>query len=259
MRWAEGHYDRLPALAADLVSRKVDVIVALGPPSAIGAKRATSTIPIVFTSGDDPVQAGLVDSLARPGGNVTGISILAVQLVPKRLELLSQLVPWARTFALLVNPSNGYSEPMVRDMQAAAAAKGVQLRIFRASTEDEIDAVFASFANIHVDGLVIGDDPYFVSRQQQLIALAARNSVPTAYQFREFVAAGGLISYGPNLATITRQAGAYAGMILKGARPSELPVIQPTNFELVINLKTAKMLRLSVPPALLATADDVIE
>ena len=258
-RWAEGHYDRLPALAADLVNRKVDVIAAIGPPCASAAKRATSTIPIVFNSGDDPVRDGLVTSLARPGGNVTGISILAVQLVPKRLELLSQLVPQARTFGLLVNPSNGYSEPMIEDVQAAATAKGVQLKIVKASTEDEIAAAFETLVNMHVDALVIGDDPFFVSRLKQLVALASGNAIPTAYQFREIAAAGGLVSYGPSLATAARQAGTYVGMILKGAKPAELPVMQPTKFELVINLKTAKVLGLSVPASLLATADDVIE
>jgi ABC-type uncharacterized transport system substrate-binding protein len=255
-RWAEGRYDRLPALATDLVSRKVDVITAIGPPCASAAKHATSTIPIVFTTGTDPVGDGLVASLARPGGNLTGISILAVELVPKRLELLSELVPQARTFALLVNPSNGYSEPMIRDVKEAAGAKGVQLKIVRASTESEIDA---TFTNLHVDALVIGDDPFFVARQKQLVALASRHLIPAAYQFREFAAAGGLVSYGPSLTTAIRQAGVYAGKIVKGAKPADLPVEQPTKFELVINLKTAKALGLTVPPTLLARADEVIE
>jgi putative tryptophan/tyrosine transport system substrate-binding protein len=255
-RWAEGRYDRLPALATDLVSRKVDVITAIGPPCASAAKHATSTIPIVFTTGTDPVGDGLVASLARPGGNLTGISILAVELVPKRLELLSELVPQARTFALLVNPNNGYSEPMIRDVKEAAGAKGVQLKIVRASTESEIDA---TFTNLHVDALVIGDDPFFVARQKQLVALASRHLIPAAYQFREFAAAGGLVSYGPSLTTAIRQAGVYAGKIVKGAKPADLPVEQPTKFELVINLKTAKALGLEVPPTLLARADEVIE
>jgi putative tryptophan/tyrosine transport system substrate-binding protein len=178
-RWAEGRYDRLPALATDLISRKVEVIAAIGPPCASAAQHATSTIPIVFTTGSDPVGDGLVASLARPGGNLTGVSILAVQLVPKRLELLSELVPQARMFALLVNPNNGYSEPMIRDVQEAAGTKGVQLNILRASTESEIDAAFAAFANLRADALVIGDDPFFVARQTQLVALAS------GYLFRQ--------------------------------------------------------------------------
>jgi putative ABC transport system substrate-binding protein len=258
-RWAEGRYDRLRTLATDLVSRKVDVITAISPPCASAAKHATSTIPIVFTTGTDPVGDGLVASLARPGGNLTGISILAVELVPKRLELLSELVPQARTFALLVNPSNGYSEPMIRDVQEAAGAKGVQLKIVKASTQSEIDAAFATFANPHVDALVIGDDPFFVARQKQLVALASRYFIPAAYQFREFAAAGGLVSYGPSLTTAIRQAGVYAGKIVKGAKPADLPVQQPTKFELVINLRTAKALGLTVPPSLLARADEVME
>jgi putative tryptophan/tyrosine transport system substrate-binding protein len=258
-RWAEGRYDQLPALATDLISRKVEVIAAIGPPCASAAKHATSTIPIVFTTGSDPVGDGLVASLARPGGNLTGVSILAVQLVPKRLELLSELVPQARMFALLVNPNNGYSEPMIRDVQEAAGTKGVQLNILRASTESEIDAAFAAFANLHADVLVIGDDPFFVARQTQLVGLASGYLIPTAYQFREFAAVGGLVSYGPSLTAAIRQAGTYAGKIIKGAKPADLPVQQPTKYELVINLKTAKALGLEIPPTLLARADEVIE
>jgi putative ABC transport system substrate-binding protein len=258
-RWAEGHYDRLTALADDLVSRKVDVITAIGPPCASAAKHATSTIPIVFTTGNDPIRDGLVASLARPGGNLTGVSILAVELVPKRLELLSELVPQARVFGLLVNPTNGYSEPMIRDAQAAAGAKGVQLKILNASTQTEIDTALANLASLRVDALVIGDDPFFVAQQKQLVALASRYLIPTAYQFREFAAAGGLVSYGPSLAAAIRQAGVYAGKIVKGAKPADLPVVQPTKFELVVNLKTAKALGLDVPPTLLARADEVIE
>jgi putative tryptophan/tyrosine transport system substrate-binding protein len=258
-RWAEGRYNQLTALATDLVNRKVDVITALGPPCASAAKHATSTIPIVFTIGTDPVADGLIASLARPGGNLPGISILAVELVPKRLELLSELVPQARVFALLVNPNNGYSEPMIRDVEEAASAKGIQLKILKASTESEIDAAFATIANLHVDGLVIGDDPFFVAQQKQLVALATRYLIPTTYQFREFAAAGGLVSYGPSLSAAIRQAGVYAGKIVKGAKPADLPVVQPTKFELVVNLRTAKALGIDVPPMLLARADEVIE
>jgi ABC-type uncharacterized transport system substrate-binding protein len=258
-RWAEGRYDRLPALATELISRKVEVIAAIGPPCASAAKNATSTIPIVFTTGSDPVGDGLVASLARPGGNLTSVSILAVELVPKRLELLSELVPQARMFALLVNPNNGYSEHMIRDVQEAAGTKGVQLNLLRASTESEIDAAFAALANLHADALVLGDDPFFVARQTQLVALASAHLIPTAYQLREFAAAGGLVSYGPSLSATIRQAGTYAGKIIKGAKPADLPVLQPTKFEFVLNLKTAKALGLEVPPTLLARADEVIE
>jgi putative ABC transport system substrate-binding protein len=219
-RWAEGQYDQLPALATDLISRKVEVIAAIGPPCASAAKHATSTIPIVFTTGSDPVGDGLVASLARPGGNLTGVSILAVQLVPKRLELLSELVPQGQVFALLVNPNNGYSEPMIQDVQEAAVTKGVRLNILRASSESEIDAAFAAVASLHADALVIGDDPFFVARQNQLVALAAGYLVPTAYQFREFAAAGGLVSYGPSLTAAIRQAGIYAGEDHQGCQAS---------------------------------------
>ena len=258
-RWAEGRYERLAALAKDLVGRKVDVIAAIGPPCASAAKNATSTIPIVFTTGSDPVRDGLVASLSRPGGNLTGISILAVQLVPKRLELLSELVPQARVLALLVNPNNGYAEPMVRDVQEAARAKGVQLKILNASTIGEIDAAFANLVKLHAEGLVIGDDPFFVARQEQLVSLASRYAIPATYQFREFPAAGGLVSYGPSLKTATHDAGIYVGKILKGTKSADLPVQQPTKFELVINLKTAKTLGLTIPSSLLTSADEVIE
>ena len=258
-RWAEGRYDRLPAMAADLVSRRVDVITAIGPPCANAAKKATSTIPIVFTTGTDPVRDGLVTNLARPTGNLTGVSILAVQLVPKRLELLAELVVHARKFVLLVNPSNGYTEPMVRDVEEAAHARGIDLNILKASTENEIDVAFAAISAVKADALVIGDDPFFVSRQGQLVGLASHYAVPTSYQFREFAVAGGLVSYGPSLTAAIRQAGVYAGKILNGATPTDLPVVQPTQFELVINLTTAKILRITVPPSLLARADEVIE
>jgi putative tryptophan/tyrosine transport system substrate-binding protein len=259
-RWAEGHYDRLPALAADLVSRKVDLIVATGGDvSALAAKSATSTIPIVFTAiGRDPVELGLIASLARPGGNVTGFSGLTIELNLKRVELLSELVPQARVIALLVNPNNPTTERVVRDVQEAGA-KRVQLLILKAGSESEIDATFASLVQLHAAALVVAGDAFFTSRRDQLAALAARHAVSAIYNSREFAAAGGLISYGPSLTGIWRQAGIYAGRILKGERPADLPVQQPTRFELVVNLNTAKALGLTVPPSILSRADEVIE
>jgi putative ABC transport system substrate-binding protein len=257
-RWAEGRYDRLPALATDLVDRKVDVIAASGPPSALAAKGATSTIPIVFSSGD-PIGEGLVASLARPSANLTGVSLYTAELMPKRLELLCDLVPQAGVIALLVNPNNPNTEPMIRDLQEAARAKGVQLPILNAAAEGEIDAAFALLVQAHVGGLVVGTDPFFNSRREQLVALAARHAVPAIYEWREFTAAGGLISYGSSLTAAYRRVGIYAGRILKGASPADLPVEQPTRFELVVNLKTAQALGLTVPPSILARADEVIE
>jgi ABC-type uncharacterized transport system substrate-binding protein len=256
-RWAEGMISRVPALASDLVRRKVDVIVAVGPPCARAAKDATSTIPIVFAVGTDPVADGLVDSLARPGGNLTGVSMLAVDLTAKRLDLLSELVPQAQEIALLVNPKN--VNPWIRDMQEATRVKGMQLQILEASTESEIDAAFATLVQQHADALVIGDDVLFTSRRDQLVALASRYSIPTIDRWREFAASGGLISYGPSLTAVNHQLGIYAGRILKGEKPSDLPVQQPTEFEFVINLKTAKALHVTVPPTLIARADEVIE
>jgi putative ABC transport system substrate-binding protein len=260
-RWAEGSYDRLPALAADLVGRKVDLIVASGgPTSALAAKSATSTIPIVFTAVGGPVRAGLVASLARPGGNVTGFSILFPELTSKRLELLSELVPQAKVIALLVNPNSpAEAESMIREVREAARTKGVQLPILKAGTDSEIDAAFASLVQLHADALVVGDDPFFGSRLERLVALASRHAVPAIYWRREFAADGGLISYGPSLTASYRQAGIYTGRILNGARPADLPVQQPTTFELVVNLKTAKALGLTVPPSILARADEVIQ
>jgi putative ABC transport system substrate-binding protein len=257
-RWAEGRYDRLPALAADLVSRKVDVIVAAGPFPAIAAKSVTSTIPIVFGAGD-PVGLGLVASLARPGGNLTGVSMMGGELQPKRLELLTELVPDAKVIALLVNPNNPSAERLIGDMQEAARAKGVHLRILKAGIESEIDAAFISVAQLHAGGLVVSGDPFYSSRRDQLVALASRHTVPASYESREYTASGGLISYGPSLTAAYRLVGTYTGKILKGAKPADLPVEQPTRFELVINLNTAKALGLTVPHSMLMLADEVIE
>src|SRR6516165_8113053 len=257
-RWADGRYDRLPALAADLVVRKVDLIAADGIPAALAAKTATSTIPIVFGVGD-PVDLGLVASLARPGGNLTGVSTMAPELSPKRLELLSELVPQVGVIALLVNPNNSNTQHIIGDMQEAARAKGVQLHILQASRDSEIDAAFATLVELHAGALVIGGDPFFANRREQLVTLAANHGVPAIYQSREFVEAGGLISYGLNFTAAFRLVGVYAGKILKGAKPDDLPVQQPTTFELVVNLKTAKDLGLTIPPSILARADEVIE
>ena len=258
-RWAEGRYDRLPALAADLVGRQVDVIVATGgTPSAVAAKSATLTIPIVFIS-SDPVKYGLVASFSRPGGNATGFSVLGDELLPKRLELLSELVPQARVIALLVNPNNTDTERSLGDMQDAARVKRVQLHILKADTESGIDGAFTSLVQLHARALVVGADPFFDGRREQLVALASRNAVPAIYWMREYAASGGLISYGPSLAAAYRQAGIYAGKILNGAKPADLPVQQPAKFELVINLKSAKALGLAVPQSILARADEVIE
>src|SRR5229473_1097168 len=258
-RWAEGHYDRLPALAADLVGRKVDLIMASSPPSALAAKSATSTIPIVFRSGADPVRDGLVASLARPGGNLTGVSFIADELTAKRLELLSELVPRVGVIALLMNPNNATAERVIRDVQEAARTKGLQLHILKASSESEIDTAFASLVQLHAGALVVGADPFLSGRREQLVALASRRAVPSIYAWREFAASGGLISYGPSLTSAFRLVGHYAGKVLKGAKPADLPVQQPTKFELVINLKTAQALGLTIPPSLLQRADQVIE
>jgi putative tryptophan/tyrosine transport system substrate-binding protein len=258
-RWAEGRYDLLPALAADLVGRKVDVIAATGNVAAFPAKSATSTIPIVFFGGGDPVAQGLVASLARPGGNLTGVSLMDVELTPKRVELLSELVPQAGVIALLVNPNNPMAEPTMRETQEAARVKGLQLRILKVGTESEIDAAFATLVELRAGALVVGTDAFFRIRQEQLVALASRHAVPAIYSQRDYAAAGGLISYGPSLRAAFRQVGIYAGKILKGAKPADLPVQQPTTFELVVNLNTAKALGLTVPPSILSRADEVIE
>jgi putative tryptophan/tyrosine transport system substrate-binding protein len=259
-RWAEGVYDRLPAMAADLVGRAVDVIVAVGGDFiALAAKTATPTIPIVFIGGADPVADGLVASLARPGGNVTGFSLLVVELVPKLFELLSELVPQAKVVAVLLNPQSPSAGRMTGDVEQAARKKGTRLQFLKASTESEIDAAFASLVQQRADALVVGADQFFDSRREQIVALSSRYGVPAIAQFREFAAAGGLISYGTNITAIYRQAGIYAGKILKGEKPADLPVQQPTTLELVINMKTAKALGLTIPPSLLGRANEVIE
>jgi putative ABC transport system substrate-binding protein len=259
-RWAENHNDRLPALAADLVRRQVAVIAAIGPPPALAAKAATMTVPIVFAVPDDPVRLGLVASLSRPGSNATGINFFVAELIAKRLELLRELVPAAVRVAVLVNPDDTQITPLIlRDMEAAARAMGLQIEVVRASTSPEIDAAFASFVPERPDALFLGADPFFTSRRMQLTHLASRHAIPTVYSVRDYVDAGGLISYGTDVTDAWRQVGVYAGRILKGAKPADLPVMQINKFELVINAQTARMLGLTVPPSLLATADEVIE
>ena len=257
-RWAEFHYNRLPALAADLVSRKVNLIAACGGANeAFVAKNATSTIPIVFTTGVDPVETGLVASLARPGGNLTGVTNLNTQLWQKRVELIAELVPKARAIGLLHNPNNP-TRYAIDSAQQAASAKGLQLEILNAGTEAEIDKAFATAVQRRVGAVVVGD-PLFDSRSREVVTLAARYAVPTIYIWRKYVADGGLISYGAIFTAAYHQVGSYAGKILNGVKPADLPVQQSTNFELVINLTTAKALGLAIPPAILARADEVIE
>jgi putative tryptophan/tyrosine transport system substrate-binding protein len=256
-RWAENQTDRLPAMAADLVRRGVDVIAPAGGPASVrAAQTATTTIPIVFSLGSDPVKMGFVDSLNRPGGNVTGVTFLANELEAKQLDLLSELVPRADAIAYLVNPSNPNTATAVR---AAGQVLGRRIHVFNASTERDLDLAFAGLGQQRAGALLISPDPLFTSRREQIVSLALRHAVPTMYQFREFVAAVGLISYGVDLKDAYRQHGIYVGRILKGASPADLPVMQPTKFELVINLKTAKALGLEVSPMLLARADEVIE
>jgi putative ABC transport system substrate-binding protein len=258
--WAEGQYDRLPALAADLVRRPVNVIAATSTPAAITAKAATTTIPIVFVTSSDPVQLGLAASLSRPSGNLTGATTLAIEITPKRLEILHELLPTAKLFALLVNPTNPYADILSRNVQAAARTLGLQLHILHASTEHDFDTVFATLAQLRAGGLVIGGiEIFFESRRGQLAALALRHSIPTIYQSREFAVAGGLMGYGGNTMDSYRLAGLYTGRILKGEKPADLPVQQVTKVDLIINLKTAKVLGLDIPPTLLARADEVIE
>ena len=258
-RWAEGQYDRLPALAADLVRRQVVVIAAGTIPAAPAAKAATATIPIVFTTGLDPVQAGLVASLNRPGGNLTGVTALAVEVGPKGLELLHELVPTATVIALLVNPTNPSAEALSRDLQPAARALGLQLHILHASTERDFDTVFATLLQLRAGGLMIGSDGFFITQIEQLATRTVRHAVPAIFQYREFTAAGGLMSYGVSNRDLYRLVGVYTGRILRGEKPADLPVLQPTKFELVINLKTTKALGLTVPDKMPALADEVIE
>src|SRR5262245_50950785 len=259
-RSAEGQYDRLPSLAADLVRHQVAVIVTSGAPdSALAAKEATTTIPIVFSTGGDPIALGLVASLNRPGGNITGVSLFNVVLVPKQLELVRELVPKASVIAALVNPDNPNTETEVRELQEAAQALRLQIRVVRVSAKENFDSAFAMTVQQRVGAIIVSYDSFFSSRRDQIVALAARHSLPAIYHWREFVESGGLISYGTKLTDSYRQTGIYAGKILQGARPADLPVQQPTKFELVLNLKTAKALGLTIPPTLLTAADDVIE
>jgi putative tryptophan/tyrosine transport system substrate-binding protein len=259
-RWAENHYDRLPALAADLIQRKVAVIATNGTASALAAKAATTTIPIVFNTGLDPVAVGLVASFNRPGGNVTGITSLNAEVASKRLEMLHEVVPKATAIALLVNPTSPQlALADTTEMQAAARILGLQLLVFNASTNREIDAVFATLAQQSIGALVINSDPFFASRSEQLAALVVRHALPTVSAHREFTVAGGLFSYGTSISDIYRQLGIYTGKILKGEKPAELPVFQSTKIELIINLKTARRLGLSFPLTLLGRADEVIE
>jgi ABC-type uncharacterized transport system substrate-binding protein len=259
-RWAENHYDRLPALAADLVQQKVTVIAATTTPAALAAKAATSTVPIVFTTGGDPIKLGLVASLRRPGGNVTGSTQLSVEVGPKRLELARELFPGATTFALLVNPANPLAATVSKDLEAVADTLGMRLHVLHASTEADFEAAFATAAQLRAAALVISTpEPWFGSHAAQLGALALRHSVPAIYFQREFAAAGGLMSYGGSVTETYRLAGLYAGRILKGEKPADLPVVQSAKVELILNLKTARALGITVPLPLSGRADEVIE
>jgi len=259
-RWAKGQYDQLQTLAADFVRRQVAVIAATGGTiSAQAAKAATATIPIVFNVGDDPIKSGLIVSFNRPGGNLTGVNTQSPALEPKRLGLLSELVPQAAIIAVLLNPTNPDADLQSRDLQVAATAIGQQLRIFNASSESDLDAAFATLVQRRTDALLVGNDVFFTNRREQIVALAARHAVPTIYAFRQFAESGGLMSYSTNLVEVYRQVGLYVGRILKGEKPADLPVVQPTKFELVINLKTAKTLGIKISDNLLSLADEVIE
>ena len=259
-RWAEGQYDRLPALAAELVARQVSIIVALaGSGPAQAAKAATARIPIVFVTGGDPVSAGLVPSLNRPGGNVTGVSWIATALVPKQLELLRKAIGNRAVIGALVNPRYPDHDVQLRELQESAAAIGQEIKITRAATAPEIETAFSSFVQNSADALIVANDPFFVNRRQQIVALAGRHRIPAMYFSREFTEAGGLLSYGASLVDATRQGGVYAGKILHGENPADLPVMQSIKFEFVINLKSARALGLEIPPMVLALADEVIE
>ncbi len=258
-RFAAGHYDRLAGFAAEFVRRPVDLIVSVAPPAALAAKVATTTIPMVFIVGLDPVAAGLVASFNQPGGNATGMTLITGPLGQKRLELLRELGCKSKVVPVLANPTSPDSVPEIRDVLAAAGTMGIELRLVNASTPDEINAAFATIAQLHPDGLLVGSDPFFTIQREQIVGLATNLGVPTVYPFREFVAAGGVASYGPNLANAYRQTGIYAGRILKGDKPTDLPVMQPTTFELVINLKAARNLKINIPATLHARSDDVIE
>ena len=258
-RWAEGQYDRLPAMADDLIQRRVAVIAALTTPAAMAAKAATTTTPIVFTTIGDPVQIGLVASLSRPGGNVTGATYLNVEVGPKLLELLHEAIPSATTVAALVNPTNPNADSLSRSLQAAARTLGIQLHVLNASTESDIDTAFATLVQLRAGGLVVGADVFIITREEQLAALALRHRLPAIFQTRAFAVAGGLMSYAGSAADSYRQAGVYTGRVLKGEKPANLPVQQTTKVELIINLNTAKALGLIVPLPLLGRADEVIE
>jgi putative ABC transport system substrate-binding protein len=258
-RWAEGKYDRLPELARDLVRQQVAVIAATTTPAALAAKAATPSIPIVFETAGDPIKLGLVGSLNRPGRNVTGVTQLNSELVSKRLGLLHDLIPTATIIGLLLNPNDPRAETQSGDMQEAAHGLGLQIHIVNASTEGEIDSAFATLARLRAGALIVGTGEFFNSRPEQLAELAARHAMPAFYQLRQFAAAGGLISYGTSITDAYRQAGVYTGRILKGEKPADLPVLRPTKFELIINLKTANALGLTIPPGVLAIADEVIE
>ena len=258
-RWAEGQNDRLPSLAADLVQRRVNVIAAPTTPAALAAKAATATIPVVFTTIGDPVQIGLASSLNRPGGNMTGVTLLSVEVGPKLLELLHDLVPNVTAMGLLVNPTNPNAETQSRNLQEAALKLGVQPHVVNASTETEFDAVFAKLRELRAGALMISQDPFFNIRSEQLATLSVRHQMPAIYVNQEFTTAGGLMSYGTSQSDAWRQAGLYVARILKGEKPADLPIVQPTRFELVINLKTAKIFGLTVPQMLLTSANEVIE
>jgi putative tryptophan/tyrosine transport system substrate-binding protein len=258
-RWADGQYDRLQGMAVDFVRRKVDVIAAQGPPAAIAARTATITIPIVFAVGIDPVAAGLVESFNRPGGNATGTTLISGPLGQKRLEILRELVPHAKVIAMVVNPTSPDAPPEIRDVQATARTNGLQLRLLNASTTAELDAVFAALEAQRPDAVLIGGDPFYLTQAHKITERIERAGLVTVHAFREFTEVGGLVSYGTNIASAYRQVGIYVGRILKGAKPADLPVLQPTTFELVINLKAAKAQRVDIPPSLHARSDEVIE